>query len=285
MKFTTKALALCASVAAVIGAMPQRVEAQTMAACPATSSMTLAAFAADPTYQGSCAGTPTVYGLTFYEMGLCQTDPMSSGTFDPTSAGCVPTFQSSGGEYHDIAGATVTLGSDTGTERPADGDYGVAYVVFSNVFTLKGSYGFAAGGGAAATNWVSNGDPTSETASNADNGGTPQEFTDTLTTFGGGAGGGCDPDWAEPQANGTLNAYIATGSISSGLTTDTSCASATTVVGALTLTSPITISSSTTGLQVDFSVTNNGLSVMGSVNGGNPGFGSGPFSATFTVLE
>ena len=281
MKFATKAVALCASVAALISALPQRAQAQTMPVCPASGSISLVDFGNDPTYQGNCAGTPSVYGLTFYEMGFCQSDPMSSGTFDPTSAGCVATFQSPGGEYHDIAGATVTLGSDAGTERPADGDYSVAYVVFRNVFTLKGTYSFAAGGGAGASTWVSNGDPTSETASNAASSGSAQEFTDTLTSF----DETCDPDWAEPQSNGTLNAYITTGSLSSGLSVDTSCSSATTMVGALVLNTPITINSSTTGLQVDFSVTNNGLSVMGSIAGGNPGFGSGPFSATFTVLN
>ena len=293
MKFTTKALALCASVAALIGAMPQRVEAQaTMLDCPASGTISLEELEAN--FGGSCKGTPTVYGLTFYEMGLCQSDPMASGTLDRAAGGCFATFENASGEYHDIAGASVTLGSDEGTERPGDGTYNVAYVIIANQFTLEGSYAFTANSAGAAapfTNlagatYASNGlttpnapgDPTNITA-----GGTPTTFTELLTSFAGSTT--CDPDWAEPQNNGTLNAYIASGSISSGLTTDTSCStSASTIVGALVLNSPITIDSATTGLQVDFSVTNNGMSIF-SQNDGPGGFGSGPFSATFTVLE
>ena len=69
MKFTTKALAFCASLAAIFSAMPQRVEAQSsMPKCPASGTINLEELEDD--YGGTCKGTPTLYGLKFYEMGF-----------------------------------------------------------------------------------------------------------------------------------------------------------------------------------------------------------------------
>ena len=282
LKAILKASLLSGASAGLIACLPtQQANAQTMTACPATNTITAAQFGA----LGSCAGTPEVYGLTFYEMGLCQGNPMTSGTFDPSN--CVATFESTGGEYHDIAGASVVLGADAGV-RPADGTYDTAYVIFQNVFTLKGNYAITTdfAGNPGTTNFYSDGTNYSDGVQNVQIGATSQavEFTDTLTTFDGG-GGTCDPDWAEPQSNGTLNAYVTDGSLSVA----TSCTGATRIVGALVLNSPITIDSTVTGLQVDFSVTNNGMSVIGdndqATAGPQPAFGSGPFSATFTILN
>ena len=254
-----------------------RSNAQTMPACPAEGTLTLANLGNAP-YNGNCAATPTTYGLSFYEMGLCESNPMSSGSFDPKGANCTPTFESSGGEYHDIAGQSVTLGVDAGS-RPENGEYSVAYVIIGNIFTLNGSYAFDNGAGGTTT-YYSNGSNFSEAVGNFKNTITSSsEFTDTLQSFAG--SNSCDADWAEPQSNGTLNAYITDQTLS----TSSTCTGSTRIVGALLLNSPIRIDDSVTGLQVDFSVTNNGMSILNQVQDGTPAAGSGPFSATFTLVR
>ena len=255
--------------------------AQAMPACPATNTVTNAQFdTIGGGDGGTCKGTPDVYGLTFFEMGLCQGNPMASGTFDPSI--CTSTFTSTGGEYHDIAGATVVLGSDSGTARPANGTYDSPYVIISNVFTLKGSYGTTDGG-----TWFSDGTPQTGNTANLKNTGPAVEFQEPLTNFGGGGGGGCDSQGTDSQSNGTLNAWVT----DSALNEATACTGVTRIVGVMTLNSPIVIDDSVTGLQVDFTVENNGMTFIGHPGGGGIATGrpfqagSGPFAASFTLVR
>lgn len=278
LKLSVSAIVLGTSASIVLS--PKQAHSQALPVCPTTNTVTNAeAIAAG----GACKGTPTVYGLTFYEMGLCQGNPMASGTFDRTL--CTATFTSTAGEYHNIAGATVVLGSDANTVRPANGSYDSPYVVISNVFTLKGSYGTTGAGG---VERFSNGTAYADGTSNVAAGISATQFTDTLANFGGG-GGGCTSQANDSQSNGTLNAWAT----DSALNEATTCTGVTRIVGVMTLNSPITIDDTVTGLQVDFNVENNGMTVMSAQPGNAEGFAagspyaisSGPFSASFTIIR
>lgn len=248
---------------------------QSMPVCPATGTLTQVQLGTN--YSSGCKGTPEVYGLVFFEMGLCQGNPMSSGTFDPSL--CTASYNSTGGDYHDIAGSSVQLGAGNGGVRPPNGSYDVAYVIISNVFTLKGNYATTA------NNFYSNGTNYSDSATNVSTGATSlaQEFTDSLTSFGGAT---CVTKGSESMPNGNLEAYVTDGT----LAVATGCTGVSRIVGTLTLNTPIEITEATTGLQVNFSVEDNGMTVIpdsqAGVNQGNPfALSSGPFSASFVILE
>ena len=243
------------------------VKAQTMPVCPASGT------AADLSATGACRGTPDRYEITVYEMGLCTSDPLSAGNYDSTT--CTATFTSAGGTNANLAGgASISLGSSSsgGGTRPADGSYGWAYIIIGNTFGLRGEYELTAGSGFAGVYG-------SDSSGNAVLGGTPTNFTETLTNFD--PSGACTPTAWENVGGGRLDAAIT----DSSLTTATSCTGVTRIVGSFAPSTPIVIDPATTGIQVTFSVTNNGMSLIDGPGGVLASFGSGPFSPSFTILN
>ena len=243
------------------------IKAQTMPVCPASGT------AADLSATGACRGTPDRYEITVYEMGLCTSDPLSSGNYDSTT--CTATFTSTGGTNANLAGgSSITLGSSSsgGGVRPADGSYGWAYIIISNQFGLRGEYELTAGSGFPGVYG-------SDSTGNAVNGGTPTDFTETLTNFD--PSGACTPTAWENVGTGRLDAAIA----DSSLTTATSCTGVTRIIGSFAPSTPIVIDPATTGIQVTFSVTNNGMTLVDGPGGSLASFESGPFSPSFTILN
>lgn len=239
---------------------------QSMPVCPASGTV------ANLIATGACRGTPSRYEISIYEMGLCTSDPLGSGSFN--RATCTRTFASGAGKAADLAGgASVSLGSSGsgGSSRPTNGTYTHAYIVIANTFGLRASYALA-GGGLAGTYG-------SSSTGSAVNGGTPTNFTETLTSFN--PGGPCTPTAWENVGSGRLDAVVADTSLS----TATTCASVSRIIGSFAPTTPITITPSTTGIQVTFSVTNNGMTVIDGAGGVVDSFASGPFSPTFTILN
>lgn len=235
-----------------------------ISACPASGTQ--------PSLSASCAGTPDRYEIVIYEMGLCTADPLASGSFNAST--CTATLISSGTTVDLAGGASFNLGGSGSGMRPTDGTYSHAYIIISNAFGLRGSYALTAGSGFAGTY-------ASTSSGGAALGGTATNFTETLTNFGGGPA--CVATASENVGSGQLNAALA----DSSLTTATSCTGVTRIVGSFAPSSPLLITPSTTGIQVTFSVTNNGMTVMDNGSGSSPvvGFGSGPFSPTFTILN
>ena len=240
---------------------------------------------------GPCYITPDTYKVTIFEMGLCADDPLdgtyesgddmvTDNTIDESS--CTKTFESaSGGITVDLASTTpITL---TGTHtRPADGTYPHAYIKIKNVFGVKGTYELAsstfcsaAGGGSDGTS-----------------GCTATEFDDNLYDFQNGSTcSSPSPFLAGSETftsgvTGTMKALLATPDSSGTYVGDTSCGSSTRIFGSFEPTSPITISGSTSGLDVQFTVTNRGMTVIPFSSGESAGtaiefFGGGPFSPAF----
>lgn len=240
-------------------------KAQSMPVCPASGTV------ANLSATGSCRGTPNRYEISIYEMGLCTADPLGSGTFDRTT--CSATFTSSGTTANLAGGASVSLSSSGSgaSSRPADGSYSHAYIVIANTFGLSGEYALS-GGGLAGTY-------RSNSTGTAVLNGPLTNFTETLTNFN--PGGACTPSAWENVGGGRLDAVIA----DSTLATASSCTGVSRIVGSFAPSSPIVIDPATTGIQVTFSVTNNGMTVMDGAGGVVAAFGSGPFSPTFVKIN
>ena len=235
-------------------------KSQTMSVCPASGSGV-----ALPANDG-CATTPSRYEIVIYEMGLCTSNPTASSSFDRST--CTSTLISSGGVTTDLApGSTVDLGSSGGS-LPEPGNYSYAYIVMANTFGLNVSYAASNG-----TTYASN------SSGQAIASGTPTNFTETLENFDG--GGACEPTASASVTGGNLRAMLADGSLSRA----DSCTGVTRLVGTFEPSSPIAITSSTSGLNVSFTVTDNGATITTNKSGMPRYFNSGPFSPSFTVIE
>ena len=222
----------------------------------------------------SCEITPDRYVIKIYEMGFCTSDPLASSDFSGST--CTATFQSENGKEINIAGTTVSL-SDGSATRPAPGSYEHAYIKMSNTFGLRGTYLMND------TTFCSSGDGSATSATGC----TGTNFNETLIDFS--RGGTCNGTTSDQEFSVSVpfNTGV-TGTMKAKLTnnnyvTSTSCGSSTRLVGSFEPTNPITISNTTQGLEVDFTVTNTGMTIV--PNGGGNGissFGSGPFRPRFS---
>ena len=119
-----------------------------MKACPEPGSANANLTYIANTLGGECLHTPDQYKLTIYEMGLCASDPISTGVFNKADNNCVQTMLSTSGTEVDLApgnSASKTAGLPSAATRPANGSYSHAYILLSNAFKMKGSYQLADG--------------------------------------------------------------------------------------------------------------------------------------------
>ena len=237
----------------------------------------------------SCYITPSTYKIRVYEMGLCTSDPLAGTSINGddvvtdnkiTESSCTATFKSSDGTLVDLGGSSAqTL---TGTNfRPANGTYPHAYIKIKNTFGLKGTYQINN-----QTYYTSSdGSPVTSEASH-------DNFDEDLMDFSNGKT--CaeeSPELAGAEVfttgvTGTMKAVLA--QVSGGnlgtYTADSSCGSSTHLFGSFEPTSPVVISNQTKGLEVNFSITNRGMTVFPDRSGGMGGFGGGPFSPSFSTF-
>jgi len=93
--------------------------------------------------------------------------------------------------------------------------------------------------------------------------------------------------WVQPRFNtgikGTIKAVLATPNAAGTYVGDTACGNATRLFGNFKPTAPIIISDTTKGLQVTFTVTDRGMTILSDGSNGVGGFSSGPFSPGFTL--
>ncbi len=235
----------------------------------------------------SCYITPNTYKIRVYEMGLCTADPLAGTTINSsdvvvtdntiTDSTCTATFQSSTGSLVNLAGnATQAL---TGTNiRPPAGRYPYAYIKISNTFGLKGTYQINN-----QTFYSSNsGSPVAE--------GSYAEFDEDLMDFSNGKTCSGSPELAGAEVftsapTGTMKAVLA--QVSGGnlgtYTADSSCGSSTHLYGTFAPSSAVVITDATKGLEVNFSITDRGMTIIPDGSGGMSGFGGGPFSPSFST--
>ena len=119
-----------------------------MVACPAPGSTNANLNYINNNLDGECLHTPDQYKLTIYEMGLCETDPISTGVFNKLDNGCIQTMLSSSGTEVDLAPGSSTektASLPSASNRPSSGSYPHAYILLANGFKMKGSYELADG--------------------------------------------------------------------------------------------------------------------------------------------
>ncbi len=246
---------------------------------------------------GMCYGTPGKYYITIHEMGLCTEAPVQSSlstvsdtatdgfattdfdTIDKSSCSITTAGATSG----DLAGSSsFTLTSGT---RPAPGEYTHAYIELGNDFVVKGEYAFT--DGSTTKTYYSNGSASGSTNVSSTTGSdyTAVEFTETLTSFGGG-GDDCSHVGREQFTGGSSNGWL-TAVVTDGTNVQTSCGTGVTrIFGMFKPDTSFTVSDSVTGMEVSITVTNSGMSVIGDGGGGGiDQLGSGPFKAQISFIE
>tara|TARA_B100000482_G_scaffold60903_1_gene42111 strand:- start:272 stop:1084 length:813 start_codon:yes stop_codon:yes gene_type:complete len=224
---------------------------------------------------GFCVLTPERYGVKIYEMGLCTSNPLSNNNF--SKASCFTSLSNSSPATTDMAtGETFNLSSQNPIDgRPKSGAYTHAYIIISPEFELKFTYKinninyYSSGVNSSASNPIDNASTEAPSKS----------FIETLNDF------GDDEEGFSPSAQ----AMVSGGSISalltdSDLNTSTAAAETQRLIGVFTPDNPIRITGETSGLEVNFIVTNQGggLEACEGAIDQVCNYGSGPFSAKFT---
>ena len=269
----------------------------------------------DPDLEGGCDGTPEVYGVTVYKMGLCEDNPFDGISTLATTAGQSPTYTScswtyvnDSGEYKSFSStSTATLTAGT-SSLPVAGTYPFAVIVLEPVFKIQDSYGpiKPLTTSTEAVTYVS-----SATSATALTTGSAATRSMDLTSFMGNpddipgtedgeevcnASDAVDPISGKGQITGWLvdsdgktiadNAAIAT------------CTGVDKLIGVMDMTTsasgpgPVTVTSTTTGITATFDVSENGSGIYYKGGSCTPSssescltIDGGPFSVTFDVTD
>lgn len=238
----------------------------------------------------ACYITPTTYKVTVYEMGLCTSDPLAGTYLDASDSivtdnaidesTCTATYTSSSPLGFQIDLGTPGLsGTLRGNAlRPLRGTYPHAYIKIKNTFGLKGSYTHD---GTKYYTQASGGKTTDSSAS--------VEWDEDLMDFNNGPTCGGSPELAGSETftsgvTGTMKAVLAQ-DIAGTYVGETSCTgNSTRLFGSFQPTAPVVITDTTQGLQVTFTVTDRGMTVIPDGLGGMQGFAGGPFSPSFSTF-
>ena len=231
---------------------------------------------------GFCKGTPDTYGVTVYKMGFCTKNPANpSGSSvlagsAPDYSTCTWGYENSAGEAASFAaGGSIDL-SETYASEPASGTYPYAVMLISKDFNIKGKFGPVGGKTYYSTS-------TFKTSSND-----ISDYATTVAPLNTFAGMGSCEAYTEGEVvtDGTISAYLID---SSGimLENDSSlseCSGQEKLLGVMKMSSALTISDTTGGLKMTFTVTNNGMSVVTNETGTDILIDSGPFSVRFETF-
>lgn len=224
------------------------------------------------TFPNSCSKTPLVYKPRIFEMGFCTSDPLT-GTTNSTGlnqgtvtdneideSSCFSTFKSEAGSVIDLAKIGQPYVLEGENTRPEIGTYPYMYIKISNTITLKGeqlvnNVPFYSSSDGTATKNINN----------------FVQWDNKVIDFEKGIQ--CEPlaknrlmavagEYTTGET-GTLKALLT--HINNGRmegTTQTDCGISTHIYGSFKPTNPIIITKSTNGLEVTFTITDTGLSIV-----------------------
>ena len=251
------------------------------AACPEPSTLTSVSDTGDATSfdavtGGSCSGTPDIYGVTIYKMGLCRSDPRPSEGASPDYSSCSITFDSSSGTAANFAaGTSVELDEELAT-RPIDGSYSYLLILLGHTFNIKAQYGPIAG-----TTYYSTSVSTGDNAS-ADTSGPARSMPMQARSF----DANCVSEDSLSVESGTLTAFLLNSSetMIAASSSEEYCSDVKYILGAVSLNSPIFIDENVISLKANFKVTDNGTTIMKDDDDGLI-FGAGPFSVSMSIIS
>jgi len=226
-----------------------------------------------------CTDTPERFEITIHELGLCTAQPIQAGTPRTFSKdNCVVTMTSTG-VTADLASNVVSLPSMDG--RPQSNTYSHAYIIITNTFGLRGSVTIKNGAGADVKYCsATNGDSTAGTTTGSFC--TAQDHTETLDDFG---DGGFSAYFAPEAMDGGGKVSALLTAADANLTTATNAGEVKRLIGVFETNSgsPVVISDSTNGLEMQLTVTDIGYGIQFQ-NGEPVDFGSMPFKPVFATF-
>jgi len=208
-----------------------------------------------PSGADTCLVDPTSYELDIYRVYICTSDPFPASATKADLSSCMALFKSDSSPYTgELANNNFTL-PNTGMEEIVKGSYTHAAVVFSNKFTGSGSY--TSGGQTYRTKAYI---PGSGGGNITTDPGEPVKSSETITNWRG-DNGNDDNDYCKNGATvsrceADFNNYKVTGIITDSSLNSVSGGSATRLFYLAELTSPFTLTESTSG-SIEITVDNN----------------------------
>tara|TARA_Y100001968_G_scaffold74784_1_gene66195 strand:- start:282 stop:1079 length:798 start_codon:yes stop_codon:yes gene_type:complete len=216
-----------------------------------------------------CYETPDVMEIKFYELGFCTTtDPLAGSNFSRTN--CTKAWDSASGETADLADFNYKGLTSGLAYRIPNGTYEYAYVIFDNVWGLKGKVYF--NDRTYYTN--SSGGVATETADYA-------KFDLDVSSLAGGSG--CW-DYSGSTDYGPVKAVLANTSLVTADSTGT-CNSATRMAGSIDLNTPLTMTSDVKTYELTWIIRKMGLWADHDSGTSPARWGGGPFVPSFTLSK
>ncbi len=205
-----------------------------------------------PSGEDTCLVDPTSYELDIYRVYICTSDPFPASSTEANLSSCMALFINDSSPYTgQLANNTFTLPS-TGMEEKINGSYTHTAVVFKNVFTGAGTY--TSGGNTYRTVNNSGGGNVTTDA------GDPEKVNETITNWRGESGSSANPyckDGATvSRCEADFNGYKVTGIITDSSLNAVSGGSASRLFYLAELTSPFTLTDSSSG-SIEITVDNN----------------------------
>ena len=244
---------------------PAKSDHHTVSVCP--DSGTVSALPSD-----FCAGTPSKYEISIYELALCESDPIqgNAGSKALDTSSCAITMSSPSSTTVDLGGSAI-VDLPNAPSRPSSGTYRYSYVILKNTFGLKGSYELQGG-----NTYYSTSDGRVKTT------GPAASYQEVIDDFGDDS---WDPEWGpyDHPTGGTISALLLNNTNGRA----SSQADATRLVGVFETNSgnPVVINDSTKGVKVTFSVTNSAMGIEADESGIPVDYGSGPFKPSFSPIN
>ena len=218
-----------------------------------------------------CYITPETLQVTFFEIGFCTSDPLSTGTLDKSN--CAKSWDNTTGVTTDLALKTYSK-MPGNTYRVPNGTYTHAYAIMNDQWIIKGKYKLKDG-------------PTFYSKANYSGSTNESEyatFTDDIKDMEGNEETGFCYDYSNTTNYGPVTAVLADSSLTSATDTST-CNSANRLIGSLAMNTSVTMDDSVKGYRLTWTVTNMGLGI--NINGsGNPDSTlGGPFVPKFELIK
>ena len=259
-------------------AAASNVNADATTECNSTSAMVATASA--------CTATPVIFKSSIYEMGLCTSHPYgaakTANTFN--SPACIINYKDANPSVVDIAttlsGTPLSL-AGTST-MPSEGSYSYAYIILGSSFTSKGTFTDTA------NTYYSTSSCTAVTGA-----GSYGECVDNLRNFNSSVATECDSGYVGATVSGgTIDGFVTDSSLVRSVETNGAtssvCDNSGRLVGVMTLSTPVEVTSKTYSVFFNFELTNYGVQFIETDGGGDTvpnEFGSSPFSGYFTILN